>query len=226
MGATNLPGVTLDPKDEAGLETAFGVTSNAEELIKSNRARVTPELREASIKDENPDLTNSLHQLDDDGNRISLKDDVAKAVGHDVETATVRGSGARAAITYVYIGERDSLEKGVIPYDEVFSGTASAKRRAKARGEAKPSPDEAAQEAADKRIREADEEAQAKIADAQEEARRILEDAQAKAAEALAEAQQEAAETREKAAEQAPKDADKAKQAAARGSKSGGDKSS
>jgi hypothetical protein len=209
---SNLPGVTLDPKDESGLEAAFGVTSNAEELVKANRGRYTPEHRKVLLQDENLGATDSLHELDDDGNRIGLKDDLAKTLDHPVETATVRGTGRNAVISYTYVGDRGSIEKGIIPYAEVF-GSASAKRAA--RREQAGDPSEAGAAAAEAKLDEAQAKAAAAIQEAQDKARELVEDAQKQIADLLAKANEDAEAIRAKAAEEAPKAADDAEKKAA-----------
>jgi hypothetical protein len=225
----SLPGVTLDPKDEAGLESAFGVTSNAEELVKQNRARYTREHRAALIKPVNPELSERVQQREEFDPEKSqygfasgpVEGQVGDHLGHEVLTAVVRGSGRSATISYTYLGDRGAIEKGIVPFVEVFG---SDKQKAAARKPEPKAPSEAARAAADEKLGAADSEAQAKVRAATEKAQKALADAQAKAEELIAEAHQEAAEIRAKAAQEAPDAAadaeEKAKQAAARGSSS------
>jgi vacuolar-type H+-ATPase subunit H len=223
MEATTLPGVTLDERDEAELEAAFGVVSNAEELVRTNRGRYTTEHRATLNKGENPQLTGAINETDEDGNILGLKSDAAEAiedkVGFPVETAVVRGVGRNAQISFTYVGPRGSIEKDIIAYTSVF-GSAAEKRAAKRRGRA-ADPDDAAQQAADETLAEAEREAAEKLREAQEEAQAALDKAREDAEKVLADAQEEAAKVRAKAAEEAPKDADKAKRAAARSGSSG-----
>ncbi len=94
------PGVTLDPKAESELEAEFGVASNAEELIRANRARFTPEMREAAKKSINEELTATLF-VDGVGppdGSDELDPAIAEAIGHPIRKAVVRGVGRSAAI--------------------------------------------------------------------------------------------------------------------------------
>lgn len=230
MSETALPGVTLDPKDEAGLESAFGVTSNAEELIKQNRQRYTPEQRAALAKPVNDELSGRVQEHEDydpEKSQYGLAAGPVEAgledhLGFPVEAAVVRGSGGAATISYVFVDDRGSLEKGSVPFTDVF-GTEASRDAAKRKSERKP--DEEAQAAADAKLDEADSEASAKIKAAVEDAQAELAKARERAAELIAKAEEDARQIREKAAEEAPKAAEKAaddaKQQAARSGSSG-----
>lgn len=221
MSELNLPGVTLDPRDERELEAAFGVTSNAEELIKANRARVSPEHRKVLRLDENAGATDSLYELDEDGNRLFLKDDLAKFLDHPVESARVRGRGRNAVISYVYVGDRQSYEKGYVSYADVFGS--SADRRAAQRSAAPVDPSQAAQAAADTKLTEAETKAAEALQKAQDEARKLVEQAREEVSKLVAEATAEANRIRQEAAEAAPAAAadaeEEAKAAAASGNR-------
>jgi hypothetical protein len=224
----NLPGVTLETRDEAELAAAFGVTDNAEQLIKFNRERYSPQQKAALAKGVNPALSARVQEreeFDPEAAQYGAPANAVEAaleehVGHAVETAVVRGSGRAAQISYTYINERGSIDKGLVPYVEVF-GSSGAKKAAAAERD----PDEAAQAAADRVLKEAEREAAEKRAAAEAEARRLIEEAAAKAQEKLREAESDAEEVRRKATEEAPKAAedaaddaeDEAKKAAARG---------
>jgi hypothetical protein len=233
----SLPGVTLDAKDQAGLEAAFGVTSNAEELVKFNRSRYTPEQRVAIAKGVNHELSERVQEreeYDPERSQYGLAAGKVEAaledhLGHPVETAVVRGSGRAASISYTYIGDRSSIEKGHVAFVEVF-GNAQQKRAAKRSG-GKQDPDAAAKAAAEAKLSEADAEAQSKVREAAEEAEAKVREAQEAAEKLLADAHAEAARVREQAAEEAAKAADKAGDKAKReaakgsGSRSGGSRS-
>lgn len=215
----SLPGVTLDPKDEAGLESAFGVTSNAEELVKTNRARYSTAHRAALVKGVNPELSERVQkreEFDPEKSQYGAASGAVEAqvgdhLGHEVLTAVVRGSGRAAVISYTYVGDRGSIEKGIVPFVEVFG---SAKQRKAAAADQDPA--EAGQAAADETLADADAEAQEAIRQAQEDAAAKVREAQEEAQRILAEAHEEAAKVRADAAEQAPADAEKAEEAAAK----------
>lgn len=230
----NLPGVTLEARDEASLEAAFGVTSNAEELVKQNRARYSPAQRTALTKPVNHELTErvqSQEEFDPEAAQYgapanAVEAALEEAVGHPVESAVVRGKGRSAVISYTYIGERGSIEKDIIPFTEVF-GSAQQQRKAKREEQARD-PEQAGREAADQKLAEADRKAAEVIREAEAKAEQLIRDAAEKAQAELAKAEAKAAETREGAAEEAGEAAEdaeaKAKKAAARRSsgKSGG----
>lgn len=225
-GIAGLPGVTLDPKDESELEAAFGVTSNAEELVKANRARYSPEDRATLKKGVNVELTNRVQERDEydpEKSQYGLAAGPVEAaledhLGHPVETAVVRGSGRGAAISYTYIGDRGSIDKGTVPFGDVFG---SAKEKRASRKARAADPDAAAQAKLD----EAETKAAEAIREAQEEAQQALDEAREQAEKAIADAQAEAAKIREKAAEDAAKAAEKAKAAPKGGGRSAAAKS-
>jgi flagellar biosynthesis GTPase FlhF len=206
-----------DPTPQAELAREFGVTSNAEELINSNKERFPRALREALnlpvtqillgeevAQEGDPKLGDT--QRDDDA--VSKLED---HVGHSVLRAVVRGTGARRVITYSYVDDRGSTEKGYVPYAELF-GTAKEKREARA-GQ---SPDEAAEQAAAAKLQEAEEKAAQILKDAQEKASKALEEAQRAAQEAQEEAQAKIAKIEADAQEKAAKAAEAAEKKAQR----------
>lgn len=190
------------PLDE--LEQGFGVTANAEELVRANHARMTEEQRAGGMKPVNYDLT---EQVREDPSKLEDHAGVELAP----ENITVRGTGGNAIIQYVYVGARDSNEKGYVPYVEVYGDSKARKARAQRVAE-REDPNEAAQRAADERIRKADEEAADRVREAQEKAEKILADAREKAEKELAKAREEAEESRAAAAEEAQQAADKARE--------------
>jgi hypothetical protein len=216
----SLPGVTLDAKDQAGLEAAFGVTSNAEELVKFNRSRYTPEQRVAIAKGVNHELSERVQEreeYDPERSQYGLAAGKVEAaledhLGHPVETAVVRGSGRAASISYTYIGDRSSIEKGHVAFVEVF-GNAQQKRAAKRSG-GKQDPDAAAKAAAEAKVREAQEAAEKLLADAHAEAARVRE-----------QAAEEAAKAADKAGDKAKREAAKGSGSRSGGSRSGGSRS-
>jgi vacuolar-type H+-ATPase subunit H len=222
MSDTALPGVTLDPKNESELEAAFGVTSNAEELVRQNRSRYTTEHRAALTQQVDVGLTSELYvgnpelKLDpvsgsiawDYGASRQLKSELTDAVGHEIEAAVVRGSGSRAVISYVYPSGRGSLEKDVIPFAQVFG---TAEQKASAKKDATPT------EAANSVLGDAETEAGKLISEAKAEAAKVVQDAKDEIAKLISEAEAEAQKIREKAAEEAPKVAEEAAAEAAKG---------
>jgi regulator of protease activity HflC (stomatin/prohibitin superfamily) len=212
---TSLPGVTLDPKAENELEAAFGVTSNAEELVRQNAARFTPAQREAMTQRVDAALTSTLYkgdrkvQLDENGHihwgpdaeNREFKDELVEAIGHPIEDAVVRGRGSRAVISYIYLSPRKSYEKDIIPYGDVFGdGPKQAARTPQA--------------AADSVLSEAEQEAEKVLSEARAEAQRLAEEAAAEAQRLVQEAESEAQGIREQAQEDAPAAAAEAEQEA------------
>jgi hypothetical protein len=196
-----------DPTPIAELESAFGVTSSAEELVKQNHQRYTDEQRAGLMKPVNETLNADL-QDDELG---KLEDEL----GHEVIDAVVRGSGASAIISYTFVGPRDSVEKDYVPYADVY-GDSKLKKRRKESQALKQDPAEAGQAAAAQRMQEADREAAEKIAEAQAEATRILEDAKREAQEAVESVREEVQKIRDEAVKDAPKAAEKASEQAAK----------
>lgn len=199
-----------DPTPLTELEAGFGVTSNAEELVAANFERMDATQRAGGLKPINEPLTEEL----DLAAVQSHVGDGVELVGRTV----VRGSGAKAIISYTYVGPRGGVEKGYVPYVELF-GSATEKRAAKATVD----PDEAAGRAAREKRDKAEAEAQAKVDKARREAADVAAKAREEADKVLAEATAEAQRIREKAEQDAAKagdkareDADKAKAAAAK----------
>ena len=216
-----------DPTPEGELERAFGVTSNAEELVASNRQRYSNDLRAALNKPVNTALSRQFNADPGDEEAVQAQHEViaklASAVDEDVQTASVHGAGAGATITYTYLDARGGIEKDCVLYAEVF-GTAAEKRDARQKVAASRDPQQAGQDAAQAKLQEADDEARQRVADAEEQARQIIADAPAKAEKQIREATAKAEEDRQKASEDAAKagdkaaeEATKAKQQAAKG---------
>jgi vacuolar-type H+-ATPase subunit H len=195
-----------DPTSLAELEQSFGVTSSAEELIKSNHSSMTDEQRAGALKPPNDDLTNHVRE------DLSA---LEEHLGHEVVDATVRGSGAFALIHYAYIGARDAYEKDYVPFADVYGDDRLKQRRAQLQARA-GDPDKAARSAAAEKVREADEQAAETLRKAREEADRVLADAKEQVAKIVADANAKAAEDREDLPEQAQKAADEAREQAAR----------
>jgi molecular chaperone DnaK (HSP70) len=191
-----------DPTPLAELEAGFGVTANAEELVKQNAARFSSEQLSAGLKPPNEEYGRHL-----DDNFDALE----KHVGQEVVNAEVRGSGGGAVIQYVTVGPRDEHVKGYVPFVELFGDKAAKDRRA-SRVASRTTPDEAAMRAADSRLQEADRDAQAELEKAQEKAREAIEKAREEAEKVIQDAQAEADRIREKASEDAQKAADKARE--------------
>jgi vacuolar-type H+-ATPase subunit H len=195
-----------DPTPLAELESSFGVTSSAEELIKANHASMTGEQRTSQLLPVNEQLTDHV--------RENL-DQLEEQLGHEVVDATVRGSGAKALIHFAFIGSRDSYEKDYIAFADVYGDDQLKQRRAQLAASA-TKPDEAARAAAAEKVREADQEAAETLRKAREEAKKVLADAHEQVAKIVEDANEEAAKAREDLPEQAQKAADEAREQAAK----------
>lgn len=204
-----LPGVTMDPKDESTLEELFGVTSNAEELVRGNAQRYTPAQLATAKKKVNHELTSLLYTggakmiTDEHGQSRwatdeprEVKPELEEAIGHPIETAVVRGSGRGAMISYVFESGR-GLGKDVIPFSQVF-GSDAERQQAKA----EPTPEGV--------LREAESEVQKVLREAKEEAEKIAHKAREEAEKAIRAAEEEAEDIRQRAQTEAVATAEKA----------------
>jgi vacuolar-type H+-ATPase subunit H len=182
-----------DPTPIAELEAGFGVTSSAEQLITANFARMTNEQRAGTLLPVNDDLTGELR-----ANLGKLEDHL----GHEVTDATVRGSGTRALIHYVYINARDANEKDYVPFADVFGDDLLKRRRSNLVART-TRPEDAGREAAQEKLVEAESAGRQIIQDAQAKAQELLRDTEAKVQEMIRQAVADAEEKRQKIAQDA-----------------------
>ncbi|HTE60774.1 MAG TPA: hypothetical protein VK631_10525 [Solirubrobacteraceae bacterium] len=196
-----------DPTPAAELEAAFGVTSNASELIAVNRARYPLALREALNKPVDDQASADL-----DLAKVAEAAEVEQGAIHD---AKVHGTGAKAAVVVVVENDRSSLDKIVVPLVEV-SGSAASRRKAQQAAEEGRSP----QEAADEVLAKAEADAREALTEAQAAINRANEEAAAEAQRIIQEASAEADAIRAKAAQDAQDAAEAAQQPAAKPARS------
>ena len=177
----NESAVTQDPDAAREFREAYGFSGNAEQIIRSNQMRVSPELRQAEMQIEDTEATSELD-----------KSSAASAV--DVEEDQVLAYAVRGKwVVVVYEDETGSVQKTAGPREgSDYEPSAQDKAdRASADAEAKVM-------AASREAREDEEKA---VAEARQKA-------QEEGAEKVAKAQEEASEEQQKAAEDAQKAAE------------------
>ena len=170
--------VTQDPDAAREFREAYGFSGNAEQIIRANQQRVTPELRRAQQLGVNDEATKELER-GDAASQLGVEED-------QLEAFAVRGG----FLVGVYNDESGAQVKRAVPME----GT-----------DFKLSPEEQASRttsAAEAKVLAAQREARADVEKAVEEARVKAEE---EAAEKLQSASEEAAEEQQKAAEEGEK---------------------